>query len=192
MWLDPVFWRKMLISPFGFWFASLVILCCQRSGLYRRKAGVRLRYAKPLQGRVFFVLFAAGLLWMLLLLRPLSQLWPLDIFYIGIAAGALYMAGPGGMWINLENKTYLAKHGGPLVSVSWRGRLNDILGVKVVKNYNNTWMLMLCWRTRQDRIVTGRFSRQQEAEAAACQVTKDLGIDIPVSYKPSFNKVHER
>lgn len=163
----------------------MILLYAQKAGLYRKQRGSLIRYARPLQQRLGFLIFAASLVWMGLW-WPFSVYWFYSLCLFCAAVLCIYLAGPNEVHIDLDRRTYRAQRGWPLWPKYWSGPLTDISGVVVSQNNQSyTWMVVMHWKTGRRKIVLGQFSKQAKAEAAAAQVIESLGIDVPAPDVPT-------
>ena len=175
---DAHFWRVMATSPFMLWFIGLVIFFCQRSGLYGKQAGSQVRYAKPVQQRVFPLIILASLLWIVVIVGPAHYV-ELGLIVAGLVPLFAYMAGPSEITIDIDTKTYIAKFGWPIVPKAWAGPLSDISRLGVGCTSGNC-ILTIRWKQKRAGIIIGAFGSRAKAEAAAAQVAKLLEIDVTI------------
>jgi hypothetical protein len=187
-WVDPIFWQKMALSPFGLWFVSIVVFCAQKSGLYGRRKGFQVRYAKPMQQRISFLIFTASLPWIATDFGPFSTHWPMwTVFGILLPSGLVYLSGPNEVTFDLDRRSYTAKFGWPFAPKVWAGPLADVSHFNVGCS-GGTCYLIVRWKPKRMGIMIGSFGSKAKAEAAAAEVTKLLGLDIPIKAAGSTSR----
>lgn len=173
------FWAWLAATPIVLWLVSSILILAQRPGLYKKRFGSQMRYAKPIQQRLGYLLIAVSLPWAATWQHPIKWYWPSYAVAAGLSLVLIYLSGPNQIQVDTERQVYTAKYGWPFRPKVWYGSLDEVAKLHIT-NTEGFYLLIVRWKVRRPGICIGCFWSRSKAEEAAAEIANGWNMNLPI------------